>query len=94
MRKKFGKFMTVRRDMNRLILHWLQSLFREALSYMARSVGESQLASKPLEVSCDELEAKTREQGIHDISSFYKSQLFKSHHFVLNEDQRSIVKLM
>jgi hypothetical protein len=74
-------------------LHILQGLFREAIAYSARHFAES-AQPEGVEVSMDELEAKAKELGLHDIASFYKSQVFKSHHFQLNEDRRAIIKLV
>eukprot|EP00301_Raphidiophrys_heterophryoidea_P023841 c7561_g1_i1.p1 GENE.c7561_g1_i1~~c7561_g1_i1.p1 ORF type:complete len:897 (-),score=252.83 c7561_g1_i1:172-2808(-) len=95
MRRKFGRYMTVRQDLNRLLLHLLQGLFREALIYTARGFGNNTNnpnASDGIEVSCDELETKARELGLLDINDFYKSEVFRRHHFELDESRRVILR--
>ncbi|CAI5470447.1 unnamed protein product [Closterium sp. Yama58-4] len=90
--KSFSRYMSHRRDLHQLLLHLLRQQLREALRLRdlgwtqpsRRGGGAAGEGEEVVEMRVDELEAKAREYGIVDLSSFFASRHFTDNHFTLD----------
>jgi len=88
LRRGFQKYISYKKDNDELLLFMLQTLVKDQQTYMML---RHQQSTQVL-VSCEDLEAKAREYGIHDCSTFYKSASFASHKFeTLKEEGRRMI---
>ncbi|GJP48188.1 hypothetical protein CLOM_g7462 [Closterium sp. NIES-68] len=98
--KSFSRYMSHRRDLHQLLLHLLRQQLREALRL--RDLGWSQPGRRGggaaggegeevVEMRVDDLEAKAREYGIVDLSSFFSSGHFTDNHFTLDALNRMVL---
>ncbi|CAI5502696.1 unnamed protein product [Closterium sp. Naga37s-1] len=90
--KSFSRYMSHRRDLHQLLLHLLRQQLREALRLRdlgwtqpsRRGGGAAGEGEEVVEMRVDELEAKAREYGIVDLTSFFASRHFTDNHFTLD----------
>ncbi|CAI7914754.1 unnamed protein product, partial [Closterium sp. NIES-53] len=98
--QSFSRYMSHRRDLHQLLLHLLRQQLREALRL--RDLGWTQPSRRGggaaggegeevVEMRVDELEAKAREYGIVDLSSFFASRHFTDNHFTLDTLHRVVL---
>uniref|UniRef100_A0A8D3CDY1 DNA replication licensing factor MCM2 n=1 Tax=Scophthalmus maximus TaxID=52904 RepID=A0A8D3CDY1_SCOMX len=78
MRKTFARYLAFRRDNNELLLFILKQLVAEQVSYQRNRYG---VQNDTVEVPEKELQDKARQINIHNLSSFYDSDLFRSNKF-------------
>ncbi|KAG7268402.1 hypothetical protein CRUP_016276 [Coryphaenoides rupestris] len=78
MRKTFARYLAFRRDNNELLLFILKQLVAEQLSYQRNRYGAQ---SDVVQVPEKDLQEKARQINIHNLSSFYDSELFASNRF-------------
>ena len=89
LRRKFHKYLVHKKDNNSLLMYLLQTLVREQQTY--RSIGPSN-GQQVIEVQLDDLEARARELNIHNLQTFFKSDVFNSHGFELDTRERTILR--
>ncbi|CAI5989166.1 unnamed protein product [Closterium sp. NIES-65] len=97
--KSFSRYMSHRRDLHQLLLHLLRQQLREALRLRdlgwtqpsRRGGGAAGEGEEVVEMRVDELEAKAREYGIVDLSSFFASRHFTDNHFTLDTLHRIVL---
>ncbi|CAI5489540.1 unnamed protein product [Closterium sp. Naga37s-1] len=97
--KSFSRYMSHRRDLHQLLLHLLRQQLREALRLRdlgwtqpsRRGGGAAGEGEEVVEMRVDELEAKAREYGIVDLSSFFASRHFTDNHFTLDTLHRVVL---
>ncbi|XP_056292902.1 DNA replication licensing factor MCM2 [Pseudoliparis swirei] len=78
MRKTFSRYLAFRRDNNELLLFILKQLVAEQVSYQRNRYG---VQSDTVEVLEKDLQDKARQINIHNLSSFYDSDVFHSNKF-------------
>ncbi|KAM6946629.1 DNA replication licensing factor MCM2 isoform 2-T2 [Lycodopsis pacificus] len=78
MRKTFSRYLAFRRDNNELLLFILKQLVSEQVSYQRNRYG---VQNDTIEVVEKDLQDKARQINIHNLTSFYDSDLFRSNKF-------------
>uniref|UniRef100_A0A8C5PQY1 DNA replication licensing factor MCM2 n=1 Tax=Leptobrachium leishanense TaxID=445787 RepID=A0A8C5PQY1_9ANUR len=89
MRKTFARYLAFRRDNNELLLFILKQLVAEQVSYQRNRYGAQQ---DTVEVSVKDLVDKARQINIHNLSSFYDSEMFKVNRFTHDTKKKLIVQ--
>jgi len=89
LQRGFRKYLVYNQDFHEVLLYMLQQLVKDAQTYQQMRSAINMLS---LQVNCEDLEAKAREIGVYELSDFYSSKLFKSHNFILDSEQRIIIK--
>uniref|UniRef100_A0A8C3AAW2 DNA replication licensing factor MCM2 n=1 Tax=Cyclopterus lumpus TaxID=8103 RepID=A0A8C3AAW2_CYCLU len=78
MRKTFSRYLAFRRDNNELLLFILKQLVAEQVSYQRNRYG---VQNDTVEVVEKDLQDKARQINIHNLTSFYDSDVFRSNKF-------------
>ncbi|KAI4827419.1 hypothetical protein KUCAC02_030813 [Chaenocephalus aceratus] len=78
MRKTFSRYLAFRRDNNELLLFILKQLMAEQVAYQRNRYG---VQNDTIEVAEKDLHDKARQINIHNLSSFYDSDIFRSNKF-------------
>ncbi|KAA8593600.1 hypothetical protein FQN60_009716, partial [Etheostoma spectabile] len=78
MRKTFSRYLAFRRDNNELLLFILKQLVAEQVSYQRNRYG---VQNDSIEVAEKDLQDKARQINIHNLTSFYDSDIFRSNKF-------------
>jgi len=97
LRKKFEKYLSYKEDSFELLLHTLNELVREAVTYeQVKSGGTASAAasSSTVEVSLEDLQAKADDYGITQLMPFFKSDVFSRNGFVLDNARKLIVRTL
>uniref|UniRef100_A0AAY4B3M4 DNA replication licensing factor MCM2 n=1 Tax=Denticeps clupeoides TaxID=299321 RepID=A0AAY4B3M4_9TELE len=89
MRKTFARYLAFKRDNNELLLFILKQLMAEQAAYQRNRYGAEQ---DVVEVPEKELMDKARQISIHNLSSFYDSELFRSNKFSHDTKKKLIVQ--
>ncbi|XP_063797254.1 DNA replication licensing factor MCM2 [Pseudophryne corroboree] len=89
MRKTFARYLSFRRDNNELLLFILKQLVAEQVTYQRNRYGAQQ---DTIEVSEKDLVDKARQINIHNLSSFYDSELFKMNRFVHDVKKKLLIQ--
>ncbi|KAH9364533.1 hypothetical protein HPB48_000091 [Haemaphysalis longicornis] len=88
MAKTFQRYLSYKKDHNELLLFVLKQLVQEQINFM-----RSRYGSEPdvVEISEKDLQEKAHQLNITNLSPFYGSDLFKSHHFTHDARRHLIV---
>ncbi|XP_054472654.1 DNA replication licensing factor MCM2 [Anoplopoma fimbria] len=78
MRKTFSRYLAFRRDNNELLLFILKQLVAEQVAYQRNRYG---VQNDTIEVAEKDLQDKARQISIHNLTSFYDSDVFRSNKF-------------
>lgn len=89
MAKTFQRYLSYKKDHNELLLFVLKQLVQEQINFM-----RSRYGSEPdvVEISEKDLQEKAHQLNITNLSPFFSSDLFKSHHFT-HDARRHLVVL-
>ncbi|XP_041048457.1 DNA replication licensing factor MCM2 [Carcharodon carcharias] len=89
MRKTFSRYLTFKRDNNELLLFVLKQLVAEQATYQRNRYGAQQ---DTIEIPEKDLVEKARQINIHNMTSFYESDLFKINKFAHDVRRKLIVQ--
>lgn len=89
MAKTFQRYLSYKKDNNELLLFVLKQLVQEQINFM-----RSRYGSEPevVEISEKDLQEKAHQLNITNLTPFFKSDLFRSHHFT-HDARRHLVIL-
>eukprot|EP00058_Branchiostoma_floridae_P021237 XP_002606727.1 hypothetical protein BRAFLDRAFT_281666 [Branchiostoma floridae] len=91
MRKNFARYLAFRRDNNELLFFILRQLVQEQLSFHRNRFGTEQ---DFVEISEKDLQDKARQIGIHNLSAFYESDVFRTNRFSHDGKRKLIVQTL
>ncbi|KAJ0101307.1 hypothetical protein Patl1_05630 [Pistacia atlantica] len=92
LQKSFRKYMTFKKDYNRLLLELLRELVKNALHFEEIVSGYSSTSTLPhIDVKIAELQYKAQEREIYDLLPFFSSAEFSGAGFQLDEE-RGIIR--
>lgn len=89
MRKTFGRYLSYKKDNNELLLFVLKQLAQDQMSFQRNRFGVEQ---EIIEISEKDLADKARQINIHNLSSFYDSDIFKSNRFTHDTKRKMILQ--
>ncbi|XP_067683029.1 DNA replication licensing factor mcm2-like [Haliotis asinina] len=89
MRKTFGRYLSFRKDNNELLLFILKQIAQDQMAFQRNRYGMEQ---DSLEISEKDLADKARQINIHNLTSFYDSDLFKINHFSHDTKRKVIIQ--
>ncbi len=88
LRRGFAKYLHDPADSEPLLLHLLQALVRDASLYLQLRHGR---VADRVEVRAEDLEARARALGVHELAPFYTSATFREHGFEMDRERNVIV---
>jgi DNA replication licensing factor MCM2 len=96
LKRKFRKYIVYKKHNNSLIMHILQQMVRDQMTFEqmrhgARGGGLSNNVER-VEIREDDLLVRMRELDIHDITTFLKSREFTSHGFIYDRERKTIIR--
>lgn len=88
MAKTFQRYLSYKKDNNELLLFVLKQLVQEQINFM-----RSRYGSEPevVEISEKDLQEKAHQLNITNFTPFFKSDLFRSHHFTYDAKRHLVV---
>ncbi|KAH6922163.1 hypothetical protein HPB50_009921 [Hyalomma asiaticum] len=88
MAKTFQRYLSYKKDNNELLLFVLKQLVQEQINFM-----RSRYGSEPevVEISEKDLQEKAHQLNITNLTPFFKSDLFRSHHFTHDAKRHLVV---
>lgn len=89
MRKTFSRYLAFKRDNNELLLFMLKQLAQDQMTFQRNRYGSEQ---DILEVSEKDLADKARQINIHNLATFYDSEVFKNNRFTHDTKRKMIVQ--
>ncbi|KAI6077204.1 DNA replication licensing factor MCM2 isoform X1 [Aix galericulata] len=89
MRKTFSRYLSFKRDNNELLLFILKQLVAEQVMYQRNRYGAQQ---DTIEVPEKDLVDKARQINIHNLSTFYDSEVFKMNRFSRDVKRKLILQ--
>lgn len=89
MRRNFSRYLAFKRDNNELLLFLLKQLVGEHISFYRNRFGGQQ---EIVEIEEKEFADKARQLNIHSLSSFYASDIFKTHKFTHDPKRKTITQ--
>ncbi|KAK7101582.1 DNA replication licensing factor mcm2-like [Littorina saxatilis] len=89
MRKTFSRYLSFRKDTHQLLLFLLKQLAQEQSAYQRSRYGMQQ---DQVQIAEKDLADKARQINIHNLTSFYDSDLFKTNHFSLDSKRKMILQ--
>ncbi|KAK6176782.1 hypothetical protein SNE40_015016 [Patella caerulea] len=89
MRKTFGRYLSFRKDNNELLLFILKQLAQDQMTFQKNRFG---LEQDTIEISEKDLADKARQINIHNLTSFYDSDVFRSNHFSHDTKKKIIIQ--
>ncbi|XP_076448292.1 DNA replication licensing factor mcm2-like [Babylonia areolata] len=89
MRKTFSRYLSFRKDTHQLLLFLLKQLAQDQSAYQRSRYGTTQ---DQVQIAEKDLADKARQINIHNLTSFYSSDLFKSNHFTLDNKRKVIIQ--
>jgi len=97
--RKFEKYLSYKEDSFELLLHTLNDLVREAVTYQQVKTGPaataaSHTSSSTVEVSLEDFQAKAEDFGITQLSQFFKSDVFNRNGFAVDHARKLIVRTL
>ncbi|PKI71570.1 DNA replication licensing factor MCM2 [Punica granatum] len=90
LQKSFRKYMTFKKDYNKLLLHLLRELVKSAIHFEEIVSGTSSRLMH-VDIKVDELRNKAQEYEIYDLQPFFSSTLFSGAGFHLDV-QRGVIR--
>lgn len=94
LRRKFRKYIVYKKHNNSLIMHVLQQMVRDQMTFeqMRQGARGNGLDIERVEIREDDLLIRMRELDIHDISTFLKSREFFTHGFIYDRERKTIIR--
>jgi len=91
MRKSFAQYLAFKRDNNELLLFVLKQLVRDQIMFY-----RSRYRSEPdiVDIQEEEFSDRARQINIHNLSTFYESDMFKDNRFVYDKKRKAIVQTL
>jgi len=91
MKKTFAHYLAFKRDNNELLLFILKQLVRDQIMFY-----KNRYRSEPeiIEIQEDEFADRARQINIHNLASFYESEVFLSNRFVHDRSRKLVVQTM
>ncbi|XP_041349090.1 DNA replication licensing factor mcm2-like [Gigantopelta aegis] len=89
MTKTFGRYLSFRKDNNELLLFILKQLSQDQMTFQRNRFGMEQ---ESIEISEKDLADKARQINIHNLSSFFDSDIFRSNHFSHDVKRKMIIQ--
>jgi len=89
MKKTFSRYLAFKRDNNELLLFILKQLAQDQMSFQRNRYGVEQ---DVIEVSEKDLADKARQISIHNLASFYDSDIFRENKFSHDSKRKLIVQ--
>ncbi|ESO84409.1 hypothetical protein LOTGIDRAFT_168864 [Lottia gigantea] len=89
MRKTFGRYLAFRKDNNELLLFILKQLAQDQMMFQKNRFG---LEQDTIEISEKDLADKARQINIHNLTSFYDSDIFRINHFSHDSKRKIIIQ--
>lgn len=91
LQNKFKQFLIYKEENDRLLMHQLLSLMRDAEQYQtAQNRG---ISNSNIQVYVTDLQKRANVLNIFDLKPFFNSYVFKSHNMHLNEHEGLIIKM-
>ncbi|KAL8604098.1 MCM DNA helicase complex subunit [Nucella lapillus] len=85
----FSRYLSFRKDTHQLLLFLLKQLAQEQSAYQRSRYGTPQ---DQVQIAEKDLADKARQINIHNLRSFYDSDLFKANHFTLDSKRKVIMQ--
>ena len=95
LRRKFRKYIVYKKHNNSLIMHILQQMVRDQMTFQQmRSGARGDLVDdiESIEIREDDRLTRMRELDIHSITTFLKSREFASHGFLYDAERKAIIR--
>ncbi|KAJ8672495.1 hypothetical protein QAD02_003754 [Eretmocerus hayati] len=95
MRNSFQKYLTFEKNHNELLYFALRNLYRDAEAFQKserQAMRRGPITS--IEIPERDLLEKAKQFQVHNLSSFYKSHLFKSNYFVYDSKRKMIIQTL
>jgi len=100
LRRKFRKYIVYKKHNNSLIMHILQQMVRDQMTFeQMRSGARGNIGNggidhdiERIEIREDDLLIRMRELDIHSITTFLKSREFSSHGFLYDAERKAIIR--
>jgi DNA replication licensing factor MCM2 len=91
MRKTFAHYLSFKKDNNELLMFVLKQLVRDQITFF-----KNRYRSEPeaIEIQEDEFLDRARQINIHNLLSFYESEMFEQNRFVHDKKRKVIVQSM
>ncbi|XP_029633599.1 DNA replication licensing factor mcm2 [Octopus sinensis] len=89
MRKTFSQYLTFRKDNNELLLFILKQLAQDQMSFQRNRFG---LQQEQIEISEKDLADKARQINIYSLTTFFDSDLFRTHRFSHDSKRKLIIQ--
>ncbi|KAI3409716.1 DNA replication licensing factor MCM2 [Psidium guajava] len=83
----FRKYMTFKKDYNKLLLHLLRELVKNALHFEEIVNGTSSRLITQIDIKVEELQSKAQEYEIYDLQPFFSSTHFSRANFELDVER-------
>lgn len=87
LQKSFRKYMTFKKDYNKLLLHLLRELVKNALHFEEIVNGTSSRFITQIDIKIEELRNKAQEYEIYDLQPFFSSTHFSRANFELDVER-------
>lgn len=91
MRKTFSRYLSFKRDNNELLLFVLKQLAQDQMSFQRNRYGSE---ADIIEISEKDLADKARQINIHNLGTFYESDIFRTNRFTHDIKRKLIVQAM
>eukprot|EP00923_Selenidium_pygospionis_P053609 GHVN01093084.1.p1 GENE.GHVN01093084.1~~GHVN01093084.1.p1 ORF type:complete len:125 (-),score=6.62 GHVN01093084.1:232-570(-) len=88
MRKTFSRYLSFRRDNNELLLFVLKQLAQDQMTFQRNRYGAE---LEIVEIAEKDLTEKARQINIHNLSTFYDSDVFKTNRFTHDSKRKMLV---
>ena len=96
LRRKFRRYLVYKKHNNSLIMHILQQMVRDQMTFEQMRQGARGGAVNDgierVEIREEDLLTSMRELDIHDITTFLKSREFTSHGFIYDKGRKTIIR--
>lgn len=91
MRKTFSRYLAFRKDNNELLLFILKQLAQEQMTFQRNRFGIQQ---EQIEINEKDLADKARQINIHNLTTFFDSDLFKANRFNHDGKRKMIIQTL
>uniref|UniRef100_A0A2C9K1B1 DNA replication licensing factor MCM2 n=1 Tax=Biomphalaria glabrata TaxID=6526 RepID=A0A2C9K1B1_BIOGL len=91
MRKTFARYLSFRKDNNELLLFILKQLAQDQIAFHRNRYGTDM---EQVEISEKDLADKARQINIHNLTSFYQSEIFEANHFTHDTKRKVIIHVI
>ncbi|CAK8687787.1 unnamed protein product [Clavelina lepadiformis] len=92
MKRTFSRYLNYKKDNNELLLFLLRQLIADQTRFHRNRYGD--VSDEYAQIQEKELSEKARLINIHNLSSFYESELFKTNRFTFDPKKKAITQLV